>query len=56
MTRNLVIRLHGVGSNGVNLVSLANVWRHALPDTEFAAPDAPFLFGHGSGRRWFERG
>jgi phospholipase/carboxylesterase len=38
MTRNLVIRPHGVGSNGVDL---ADAWRHALPDTEFAAPDAP---------------
>jgi hypothetical protein len=41
MTRNPVIRLHGVRSNGVNLVALADVWRYALPDTEFAAPDGP---------------
>jgi hypothetical protein len=51
MTRDPAIRLHGVGSNGVNLVTLADVWRHALPDTEFAAPDAPFSFGHGSSRQ-----
>jgi hypothetical protein len=42
MTRNPVIRLHGVRNNGVNLVTLADVWRYALPDTEFAAPDGPF--------------
>jgi len=39
MSRNHVIRLHGVDGNGVNLVTLADVWRHARPKTEFAAPD-----------------
>lgn len=29
VTRNLVIRLHRVGSNGVNVVTLADVRRHA---------------------------
>jgi hypothetical protein len=42
MTRNPVIRLSGVRSNGANLVTLADVWRSALPGTEFAAPDGPF--------------
>jgi hypothetical protein len=43
MTRNPVIRLRGVRSNGVNLVVLADVWCYALPDNEFAAPDMGLL-------------
>jgi putative glutathione S-transferase len=31
-------------------VALADVWRYALPDTDFAVPDGPF-FGHGFGRQ-----
>ena len=53
MKRNLVILLHGVGSSGANLATLAEAWRNTLPNADFAAPDAPFPFGHGPGRQWF---
>ncbi len=51
--RNLVILLHGVGSNGANLAPLANLWNGLLPNTDFACPDGPFAFGRGPGRQWF---
>lgn len=40
--KRLVVLLHGLGANGQDLLSLAPYWEHALPDTLFAAPDAPF--------------
>jgi phospholipase/carboxylesterase len=39
--QSLVILLHGYGSNGDDLISLAPHWRSALPATAFVAPDAP---------------
>jgi phospholipase/carboxylesterase len=39
--RSLVILLHGYGSNGDDLISLAPHWRGALPGTAFVAPNAP---------------
>jgi phospholipase/carboxylesterase len=39
--RSLVILLHGYGSNGEDLISLAPYWRGALPATAFVAPNAP---------------
>jgi phospholipase/carboxylesterase len=39
--KSLVILLHGYGSNGDDLISLAPYWRDALPDTAFVAPNAP---------------
>ena len=39
--QSLVILLHGYGSNGDDLVSLAPHWRDALPATVFVAPNAP---------------
>ncbi|PZU21884.1 MAG: phospholipase [Shinella sp.] len=53
MSRNLVIFLHGVGSSGANLAPLGNAWAAALPDTDFAAPDAPFASDMGQGYQWF---
>ncbi|WP_413734288.1 alpha/beta hydrolase [Sodalis sp. RH21] len=53
MSNGLVIMLHGVGSNGNDLAPLGGVLRPVLPDTRFAAPDAPFPFEHGDGRQWF---
>jgi phospholipase/carboxylesterase len=38
---SLVILLHGYGSNGEDLISLAPHWRPALPHTVFVAPNAP---------------
>ena len=42
--KSLVVLLHGVGSNGQDLISLAPEWADALPDTVFVSPDAPFAF------------
>src|SRR5471032_166607 len=39
--RSLVILLHGYGSNGDDLISLAPHWRGVLPATVFVAPNAP---------------
>jgi phospholipase/carboxylesterase len=39
--RSLVILLHGYGSNGDDLISLAPHWRGALPAAVFVAPNAP---------------
>jgi phospholipase/carboxylesterase len=39
--QSLVILLHGYGSNGDDLISLAPHWRSALPATLFVAPNAP---------------
>ena len=50
---SLIILLHGVGSNGSNMMALADGWREALPDTAFVAPDAPIAFDQGMGRQWF---
>lgn len=41
--KNLVILLHGLGSNGRDLISLAPYWAQALPDTLFISPTRPFL-------------
>ncbi|HEV7159513.1 MAG TPA: dienelactone hydrolase family protein [Caulobacteraceae bacterium] len=39
--RSLVILLHGYGSNGDDLISLAPHWRGLLPGSAFIAPNAP---------------
>lgn len=39
-TQKLVVFLHGYGSNGQDLIDLANFWADALPDAEFIAPNA----------------
>lgn len=51
--RNLIILLHGVGSNGANLAPLGQAWQHTLAQTDFVSPDGPFAFDHGPGRQWF---
>ena len=38
----LVILLHGLGSNGQDLISLAPYWARDLRDTIFVSPNAPF--------------
>lgn len=38
--KNVVVLLHGYGSNGEDLISLAPYWQKALPDTVFLSPDA----------------
>lgn len=53
MTESLIILLHGVGSNGGDLMHLGDIWREMLPGATLAAPDAPFVFEGGRGRQWF---
>lgn len=48
---HLVIFLHGIGASGAQLMPLASHWRAALPNTRFAAPDAPMR--HRFGHQWF---
>lgn len=39
--KSLVVLLHGYGSNGADLISLAPYWAKLLPNTQFVAPNAP---------------
>lgn len=52
-----VIFLHGVGSNGRDLISLAPLLAEALPHTVFISPDAPFEYdaapGYEGMHQWF---
>lgn len=51
---SLVIFLHGYGSNGADLISLAPYWAEALPGTAFVSPNAiePVPMAPG-GYQWF---
>jgi phospholipase/carboxylesterase len=50
----LVILLHGVGVDGRDLISLADVFRSSLPNTAFVSPDAPEAYDMAPmGRQWF---
>lgn len=56
--KSLVILLHGLGSNGQDLLSLAPIWSAELPDTVFVSPDAPFVCdmvppGYPNSFQWF---
>ena len=51
---SLVILLHGLGSNGRDLISLAPFWAKDLPETVFISPDAPFVCDMAPmGYQWF---
>ena len=50
--KQIVLLLHGYGSNGADLVALAPHWQHALPDALFLAPNAPQRCG-GMGFQWW---
>jgi len=55
---HLVIMLHGVGSNGQDLISLAPILLQKLPKTMFISPDAPFPCdmvppGYPNSYQWF---
>lgn len=39
--KQIVVLLHGYGSNGMDLISLGTHWRDILPNALFVAPDAP---------------
>lgn len=54
LPRSLVILLHGYGSNGEDLISLAPYWRDSLPHTAFVAPNAPEICpGAPGGYQWW---
>lgn len=53
--RSIVLLLHGYGSNGADLISLAPHWQQVLPDTLFLAPDAPeHCPGAPGGYQWWD--
>lgn len=54
-TRRVVFLLHGYGSSGEDLISLASSWRSYLPDTLFMAPNAPepWEMSPQQGHQWF---
>lgn len=51
----LVIFLHGYGSNGENLLSLAHEFEYALPDAHYISPNAvePWEGGFPDSYQWF---
>ena len=56
--KSLVILLHGVGSNGQDLISLAPYYTQYVPDAAFVSPDAPFTCdmvppGYPNSYQWF---
>ncbi|MFK7839026.1 MAG: alpha/beta hydrolase [Bdellovibrionales bacterium] len=56
--KSLVILLHGLGSNGQDLISLAPMWSKDLDETVFISPDAPFACdmvpdGYPNSFQWF---
>ncbi|MEN9856223.1 MAG: hypothetical protein RLZZ157_1349, partial [Pseudomonadota bacterium] len=54
---SLVIFMHGYGSNGDDLISLAPYWDKLLPNTAFSSPNAPEpVPGMGGAYQWFNLG
>lgn len=51
--KQIIVLLHGYGSNGKDLISLAPYWQSAVPDAIFVSPDAPFPCEVGMGYQWF---
>jgi phospholipase/carboxylesterase len=51
--KQIVLLLHGYGSDGADLISLAPHWQQALPDALFLAPNAPQRCGMGAGYQWW---
>lgn len=52
--KQLVIFLHGVGSDGNDLIQLAPMLAEVLPDAAFVSPHAPYPFDMAPmGRQWF---
>jgi len=52
--KSLVVLLHGLGSDGNDLIGLAPYWAPALTETEFLSPHAPFPCDMAPyGRQWF---
>jgi phospholipase/carboxylesterase len=51
--RQVVLLLHGFGSSGSDMISLAPGWQHSLPDALFLAPHAPQRCNFGAGYQWW---
>jgi phospholipase/carboxylesterase len=52
--KQIVLLVHGYGSNGADLISLAPHWQCDLPDALFLAPNAPGrLSGLSAGYQWW---
>lgn len=52
--KHIVLLLHGFGSSGADMISLAPQWQDALPDALFLAPHAPQRCGiMGNGYQWW---
>jgi phospholipase/carboxylesterase len=51
--KQIVLLLHGYGSNGADLISFAPQWRQVLPNALFLAPNAPHRCAMGSGYQWW---
>lgn len=50
----IVLMLHGVGSNGQDLIGLAPYLSQALPNVLFLSPDAPYRYDMAPfGHQWF---
>ena len=49
-----IIMLHGFGSDGNDLISMAPFMAQYLPNTCFYAPNAPFLMDKTAGFKWFD--
>ena len=51
---SLIIFCHGYGADGADLIGLAPYWQRILPNTAFAAPNAPEACDMGGmGYQWF---
>lgn len=51
--KQIVLLLHGFGSNGSDMISLAPTWQARLPDALFLAPHAPQRCSFGAGYQWW---
>jgi phospholipase/carboxylesterase len=52
--KQIVLFLHGYGSSGADLISLAPHWQRDLPDALFLAPNAPKRLNYlSSGYQWW---
>ena len=52
-TRKIVLLLHGYGSSGADLISLAPEWQKRMPDALFVAPNAPQRCPSSGGYQWW---
>jgi len=51
--KQIVLLLHGFGSSGSDMISLAPSWQQNLPEALFLAPHAPQRCGMAAGYQWW---